>query len=210
LPEPLDPGPRTLGVESSNSFAHPPVRQNINSSANSSHVLWFFVLCTLPSKYDHNPKLLQYTLSHVSHLYIVEPLPDSLWLPEQHPPLLNQREAEREVALPVDQLHFFNLKEQERKKDGQRQFHDEIDDGRYRVSKYVQNIRCTKRMCSYQREHIGIERRLRQLPLCLPVQYSTTNAGHQLVAPGFFFIFLSERKFHLEQHSRPSIFPKNA
>jgi hypothetical protein len=61
-----------------------------------------------------------------------------------------------------------------------------------------------------QREHIGIERRLRLLPLCLPVQYATTNAGHQLVAPRFFFIGLSERKFHFEQRSPPSIFPKNA
>jgi hypothetical protein len=62
----------------------------------------------------------------------------------------------------------------------------------------------------FQREHIGIERRLRQLPLCLPVQYATTNTGHQLVAPIIFFIVLSERKINLEQRSPPSIFPKNA
>jgi hypothetical protein len=43
-------------------------------------------------------------------------------------------------------------------------------------------------MGSCQREHIGIERRLRQLPVCSPVQYATTNAGHQLVAPGFFLL----------------------
>ena len=45
----------------------------------------------------------------VSHLNVLEPVSDALRLPQQHLSVFGERDAQREVTLLVDQLHFLDL-----------------------------------------------------------------------------------------------------
>ena len=49
----------------------------------------------------------------MSHLNVLEPVPDPLGLPEEHLAVLGQGDAQREVTLLVHKLNLLNLKNKE-------------------------------------------------------------------------------------------------